>query len=325
MSRSRKQIPVVMLTGFLGAGKTTALNALLTEPPEEGTRVAVVINEFGELGVDAGQVGPGAVGTWEINRGSVFCACTRADLQHVLAEIESSVRPDWVLIEATGLAEPLDLARALDDPTLAAAFAMRATVCLVDPLTFPKIVEGLAAARVQVREADLVLLNKCDLVDEGALGEVEALVREIHPAVPIVRTTHGRLPRPALPRTPGPAREVRGEPRTEPPEGIAAVSYQSRTPVDRRRFYDLLDTWRTRCLRAKGAVLFADGPLFVEIAGGRLSSRPLRTAGPPDAGTAFTAILEGLDPVEAQAALRDCERARPAVHLSVRPTGEESA
>jgi hypothetical protein len=89
--------------------------------------------------------------------------------------------------------------------------------------------------------------------------------------------------------------------------------------VDRRRFYDLLDTWRTRCLRAKGQVLFADGPLFVEIGGGRLSSRPLGTAaGSLQARTAFVAILEGLDPLEAQAALRDCERARPAPRLPVR-------
>jgi len=303
-----------MLTGFLGAGKTTALNALLAEPTEEGARVAVVVNEFGELGIDAGLVGPGAVRTWEINKGSLFCACTRADLQQVLAEIQSDVKPDQVLIEATGLAEPLDLARALDDPILAAAFEMRATVCLVDPLTFPKVAQGLAAARAQVRTADLVLLNKCDLVDEGALADAEALVREINPGVSLVRTTRGRVPGEALPRTPGPSREAGGKPRAEPPEGIAAVSYESRTPVDRRRFYDLLDTWRSRCLRAKGQVLFPDGPLFVEIAGGRLSSRPLRTAS-PGAGTAFTAILEGLDPLEAQAALRDCERARPAPRL----------
>ncbi len=312
------RIPVVMLTGFLGAGKTTALNSLLASPPEPGARVAVVVNEFGELGVDAGLVGPGAVRTWEINKGSLFCACTRADLQRVLAEIQSAVKPDEVLIEATGLAEPLDLARALDDRALAAAFEMRATVCLVDPLTFPKVARTLVAARTQIREADLVLLNKCDLVDEGALDETEAVVREIHPSVPIERTTHGRLRRDTLPRGARQRQETAGEPRTEPPEGIASVSYQSRTPVDRRRFYDLLDSWRTRCLRAKGQVLFADGALFVEIAGGRLSSRPPLGAGSPEPRTAFVAILEGLDPLEAQAALRDCERRRPATRIPVR-------
>jgi G3E family GTPase len=306
-----------MLTGFLGAGKTTALNALLANPPEEGARIAVVVNEFGELGIDAGLVGPSAARTWEINRGSLFCACTRADLQQVLAEIEGPERPHLVLIEASGLAEPLDLATALDDPTLAESFEIRSTVCLVDPLTFPRIASGLGAARVQVREADLVLLNKCDLVDEAVLVGVEALVRDIHPTVPLERTTHGRLSRESLPRAPPRPRGSggsRGSPRTEPPAGITSVSYQSRTPVDRRRFYDLLDTWRTRCLRAKGQVLFPDGPLFVEIAGGRLSSRPLPTA-PPEARTAFTAVLQGLDPLEAQAALRDCERSRPAPRL----------
>jgi G3E family GTPase len=308
----------VLLTGFLGAGKTTALNALLADPPEEGARVAVVVNEFGELGIDAGLVGPGAVRTWEINKGSLFCACTREDLRQVLAEIEGTTKPDQVLIEATGLAEPLDLASALDDPTLADAFEVRAIVCLVDPLTFPKVARGLAAARAQVQEADLVLLNKCDLVDESALADIESMVREIHPTVPILRTTHGLLPREVLHRAPARSRGSGGKPRTAPPEGIASVSYQSRTPVDRRRLYDLLDTWRTRCLRAKGQVLFADGPLFVEIAGGRLSSRPLRAAGAPEARTAFVAILEGLDPLEARAALRDCERRRPATRIPIR-------
>ena len=96
-SRTSGRIPVVMLTGFLGAGKTTALNGLLAEPTESDARVAVVVNEFGELGVDAGLVGPGAVGTWEINKGSLFCACAREDLRQVLAEIEGTVRPDQVL------------------------------------------------------------------------------------------------------------------------------------------------------------------------------------------------------------------------------------
>jgi G3E family GTPase len=302
-----------MLTGFLGAGKTTALNALLADPPEPGARVAVVVNEFGELGIDAGLVASGAAGTWEINRGSLFCACTRADLRRVLSQIEDTVRPDSVLVEATGLAEPLDLATALDDPSLAAGFEMRATVCLVDPLTFPKVAGSVAAVPAQVRAADLVLMNKCDLADEAARAETEARVREIDPDVPIVRTIHGRLPEALLParRRPHPPA---GEPATAPPPGIASVSYESRTPVDRRRFYDLLDTWRSRCLRAKGQVLFPDGPLFVEIAGGRVSSRPARRTA-PESTTAFTVILEGLDPLEAQAALRDCERARPAPRL----------
>ena len=309
-----------MLTGFLGAGKTTALNALLADPPEDGPRVAVVVNEFGALGVDASLVGHGALRIWEINKGSLFCACTREDLRQVLGEIAGAVRPDRVLIEATGLAEPMDLSSALDDPGLAAAFELRATVCLVDPLTFPKVARGLAAARAQVRAADLVLLNKCDLVEEGALAEVEDRVREIHPGVAIVRTTHGRLPADGLP--PAPVRAGAGDaPRTDPPEGIASVSYQSRASMDRRKFYDLLDSWRTRCLRAKGQVLFADGPLFVEVAGGRVSSRPLRTPPdqpPPEPHTAFVVILEGLDPLEAQAALRDCERQRPSLRIPVR-------
>jgi G3E family GTPase len=306
-----------MLTGFLGAGKTTALNALLGSPPRDAPRVAVVVNEFGELGIDGGLVGPSSVRTFEVNKGSLFCVCTRVDLQRVLAEIEGTVRPDLVLLEATGLAEPLDLASGLDDPGLAARFEMQAVVCLVDPLTFPRIAGGLAAARAQVRGADLVLLNKCDLASEPELAAAESQVLAIHPGVPVKRTTLGRVPWDALRRHPGRAGGAKGEAATHPPEGLASVTYESRTPVDRRRFYGVLDGWRTRCLRAKGQVFFPDGPLFVEIAGGRLSSRPLRSADPAEPRTAFVAILEGLDAIEALAALRDCERARPASRLPV--------
>ena len=257
--------------------------------------------------------------TFEVNKGSLFCACTRVDLQLVLAEIEDAVRPDLVLVEATGLAEPLDLASALDDPALATRFGMRAVVCLVDPVTFPRIAGGLAAARAQIREADLVLVNKCDLASEPELTAVESQVLEIHPSVPVKRTTLGKVPWEALRRHPGRKGGPKGKAPTQPPEGIASVSYESRMPVDRRRFYDILDGWRTQCMRAKGQVLFPDGPLFVEIVGGRLSSRPLRSAGPAEPRTAFVAILEGLDAVEALAALRDCERVRPATRLPVGP------
>jgi len=301
---------VLLLTGFLGAGKTTALNGLLSDPPEPGARVAVVINEFGALNVDAGLLRPGAVRSYEINQGCLFCACTTSQLQAALSEIAEVVRPDFVLIEATGLAEPRDLESALESDRLASAFELRATVCLVDPLTFPKVATVLEASRVQVRQADLVLLNKCDLVDEAQIRAAEQRVREVRSDVPLQRTRFGRLPREALRPSPG-GRKIPSAPaQREPPRGFVSVCYESDVPVDRRAFHELLAGWRTRCWRAKGQVLFTDGPLFVELAGGRVSSRPVPEGG-PDArapGTAFVLILEGQDPIDALAALRACER-----------------
>lgn len=302
-------IPVILLTGFLGAGKTSLLRHVLASPAVADRRLAVVINEFGTLGIDAALLPAGDFRTYEINKGSIFCICTKTDLIAVFGEIAHSLHPDAVLVEASGVAEPRDLGGILEIPSLAAAFRLAAAVCVVDPLTFPKIQHTLRAARVQARDADLLVLNKEDLATPAQLAAVETALHALNPHAPVLRTSHGRVPVERILAT-GANSTVTWEQRVirEPPAGIVSVAFESRGVMDRRRFYEQLAAWGEQLLRAKGRVRFADGPLVVEVAAGRISSAPESGRGfAESAPTAFVLITRELGPDVVQAALTACE------------------
>ena len=124
MTNSRRtSIPMILITGGLGAGKTT-----LSEPPPSAheparpKKLCLLINEFGQLGVDGRLVEAGEHPMFELNRGSLFCICIKTDFIATLREIADRVRPDLLVVEATGMAEPRDIQDFVDEPTLAAQF-----------------------------------------------------------------------------------------------------------------------------------------------------------------------------------------------------------
>jgi G3E family GTPase len=309
MSMAASPIPVVLLTGFLGAGKTSLLRHLLADPALSARRLAVVVNEFGTLGVDAALLPAGRFRTFEINKGSLFCICTKTDLISVFGTIARDLRPDAVLVEASGVAEPRDLGGILEIPSLAAAFRLAAAVCLVDPLTYPKVRHTLRAAQVQVRDADLLVLNKCDLAAPALLADLEADLRARNPRAPILRATHGRVPVDRI-LAAGMSSAVAWETRVirEPPAGVASVTYESRGTMDRARFEAQVVAWGERLLRLKGRVAVAGETLLVEVAAGRMTCAPaadLALASPMP--TALVVITRGLDLDAVRAALAACE------------------
>ncbi len=161
-----KTIPVYLLTGYLGSGKTTLLNHLLSDPQLAGQRIALIVNEFGALGVD-GQLVSGADGqVFELSRGSLFCACIRTDFARALEQIADDVQPDLVLAEATGVAATSDLVGFFDMAHGQSRFRVQANVCIVDSLNFTKVLPYLKAASAQVVSADGIVINKSDLMDE---------------------------------------------------------------------------------------------------------------------------------------------------------------
>jgi G3E family GTPase len=300
-------IPVVLLTGCLGAGKTTLLNAILASDCCRNLDSAVVINEFSTVGIDGQLLVPGRYSKYELNKGSIFCICTKTELLSVFMELEKS-RPDMVLVEATGVAEPRDLGSVIDIPQLAGAFAVTLNICLVDPLVFFKIRETLPAVAAQVRDADVVAVNKCDLASEPQIRAAEAEVQALNPRAEVLRTTHARLPLSELLQRRC-RHEWQRELRTAPPEGVKSVSIESNRVMRRRPFYELLEQWRDHILRAKGRICFPDRPLFVEVAGGRLSSRPLTAieAAVHPRKTQFVLVLRDLDPEDVARQLAACE------------------
>ena len=186
-------IPVTVLTGYLGAGKTTLLNHILTA--EHGRKYAVVINEFGELGVDNDLVVDADEEVFEMNNGCICCT-VRGDLIRILgALMKRRTKFDGIIVETTGLADPAPVAQTFFvDDEVRAKTRLDAVVTVVDALNLPARLEDSAEARTQIAFADVIVLNKTDLVDAATLDALEARIRGINRFVRIHRATRGNVP-----------------------------------------------------------------------------------------------------------------------------------
>jgi G3E family GTPase len=193
MSVTPSRVPVTVLTGFLGSGKTTLLNRILSE--NHGKRIAVIENEFGEVGVDSELVIGAEEELFETNNGCICCT-VRGDLIRILGQLmKRRDRFDYILIETTGMADPGPVAQTffLDDE-LKNTFQLDAIVTMVDAKHFEQHVDELNEPAEQVAFADLVLLNKTDLVDEGSLERIERRIRGINGTAKILRTKNADAP-----------------------------------------------------------------------------------------------------------------------------------
>jgi G3E family GTPase len=193
MSVTPSRVPVTVLTGFLGSGKTTLLNRILSE--KHGKRIAVIENEFGEVGVDSELVIGAEEELFETNNGCICCT-VRGDLIRILGQLmKRRDRFDYILIETTGMADPGPVAQTffLDDE-LKSQFQLDAIVTMVDARHFEQHVDELNEPAEQVAFADLVLLNKTDLVDDAALARIESRIRGINGTAKIHRTRNADVP-----------------------------------------------------------------------------------------------------------------------------------
>ncbi|MEP9372440.1 GTP-binding protein [Mesorhizobium sp. KR1-2] len=188
MSEAQTQIPVTVLTGYLGSGKTTLLNRILSE--NHGKRYAVIVNEFGEIGIDNDLIVESDEEIYEMNNGCVCCT-VRGDLIRVVEGLmRRPGRFDAIVVETTGLADPVPVAQTFFmDEDVRSKTKLDAVVALVDAKHLPLRLKDSREAEDQIAFADVVLVNKTDLVTPEELRDVEATIRAINPAATIHRTT----------------------------------------------------------------------------------------------------------------------------------------
>ncbi len=187
------KVPVSILTGFLGSGKTTLLNRILSE--EHGKRIAVIENEFGEVGIDQGLVIDADEEIFEMSNGCICCT-VRGDLIRVLGNLmKRRDRFDYVLVETTGLADPGPVAQTFFmDDEIREEFSLDGIVTLVDAAHIEQQLGRSDESTEQVAFADVLVLNKTDLVDDEALDRLEARLREMNRMAQVVRSERADVP-----------------------------------------------------------------------------------------------------------------------------------
>ena len=187
------KVPVTILTGFLGSGKTTLLNRILTE--EHGRRIAVIENEFGEVGIDQGLVINADEEVFEMSNGCICCT-VRGDLIRVLGNLmKRRDKFDYVLVETTGLADPGPVAQTFFmDDEIRNEFALDGIVTLVDSGHINQQLGRSDESSEQVAFADVLVLNKTDLISDGELDELESRLRDMNSMAQVLRCEQAEVP-----------------------------------------------------------------------------------------------------------------------------------
>jgi len=191
-AQTSAQIPVTVLTGYLGAGKTTLLNRILSE--NHGRRYAVIVNEFGEIGIDNDLIVESDEEIYEMNNGCICCTVRGDLIRTVEGLMRRPGRFDAILVETTGLADPVPVAQTFFmDDDVRSKTKLDAVVALVDAKHLPLRLKDSKEAEDQIAFADVIVLNKTDLVTPEELAKVEDLIRVINPTARIHKTSRSAV------------------------------------------------------------------------------------------------------------------------------------
>lgn len=257
--------PVMLITGALGSGKTTLLRRILEQPSR---RIAVLMNEFGEIGIDGRVIEGKNVRIVELSGGCVCCSMA-GELEAAVREILELARPDFIVVEATGVAEADALVYEVQEnlPEL----RLDSVVCIVDAYLGTRHPHVGRIARTQLEAADVVLVNKVDLITTDELRAIESQVRKINASAPLFRTVGCDVDTELLLGT-GVGHKGRTACHGDPP--YESIAWATDGILDAERFRTLMAGLPAEVYRAKGFVRFAEETVLFNYVVGRPDYEP---------------------------------------------------
>ena len=184
---------VYLITGFLGSGKTTLLNRIINRFPKE-KKLTLLVNEFGEIGIDGTLVEGDDIDMMEISKGSIFCVCVKTDFIKGLYELNCKVKPDVLLIESTGVANPSDLKKDIKLPIFNDRFHFMEQFCVIDAVHFLDAYDVYASVEKQIASSTVFIINKVDLASLEAIENTKNVIRQFHPGPSFFETTYADIP-----------------------------------------------------------------------------------------------------------------------------------
>jgi len=304
-----------LVTGFLGAGKTTVVNHLLARA--EGRRIAAVVNDFGAINIDAELIADASDGVVSLANGCICCSLEGDLLRTLAALLRREPQPEFIVIETSGVADPADIVRNLMDPLIWREAPLETVLCVVDATTPVARLNDDALLRSQLRAADVVALSKMDLVDAAARAQLRDAIRLLRPGAVVVDALHGEVPAELLfpvdpNRAPAP-REV--APRRPTADRFETLSWTSERPVSLPRLQQAIGRLAPKLARAKGLFETVEQPgrlTVFQLAGGRATLAPggAVPTGAPRTRIVFIAEIGVLSNAEIDGIMEGCVEAR---------------
>jgi len=258
-------IKLYLLTGFLGAGKTTFLTNTLEHL--RGEKVGVIMNEFGKIGIDGTIIKKDGMELIEINRGSIFCSCLKISFAQAMIEM-SDHELEYLFVESSGLADPSNIGEILEAVTAAKGevYDYKGAICLVDAPNFLEQIEDLETVERQLKHCHMVIVNKADLVDEDTLTKVLEKIRDINHKVDIEIASFGKIAYRFLEMDLMKNQWVEGEESTNTPENkpkTLNLTYEGE--VTKEQLTAFIDKISGDAFRIKGFFKLEDGWNQVDV------------------------------------------------------------
>ncbi len=259
-------IDFYLVTGFLGAGKTTFLKRLVRQFSDR--RIYLIINEFGSQGVDGELVRELGLALAEINNGSIFCACR---LDKFEAELHNAIKaqPDIIITEASGLSDPTNVRKVLSDFPM---INYKGSICLADAARLVKVFSTAEVSRRQLAVSSLVLINKIDLASEEQIEQTEGLILEANPAAKIKHCSYGELKPEWLSLLS--ADIYLDEVLCSADITLQKVTLQFDSKISRTQLDRCIAYLTESCYRIKGFIMTTEGAMLVDCTGPQLSITP---------------------------------------------------